>query len=61
VWDENFNKDEKPEFLTSGNHETSWNAKDEEDRPMPPGNYLCYISISVGKKTYEASGKTEIP
>lgn len=61
VWDENFNQDNQPQFLTSGDHDTYWNARDEEERPMPPGNYLCFISITVGKKNYEASSKTEIP
>jgi flagellar hook assembly protein FlgD len=50
-----------PENLTGGTHEMGWDGKDEEGRPMPPGNYLCFIDINVGKKRYEASGKTEIP
>ncbi len=56
-----FNKHEKPEYLTAGTHEVVWDGRDEEERPMPPGSYICFISITVGKKTYEASGKTEIP
>ena len=61
VWEENYNSKEKPENLTSGGHETVWNGKDDEGRIMPPGTYLCFISLTVGKKTYEASGKTEMP
>ncbi len=61
VWDVEFNKDNKPEYLTAGTHEDTWDGKDEEGRPMPPGNYLCFITLNVGKKSYEASGKTEIP
>lgn len=61
VWEENFNPKEKPEFLTLGTHETTWNGKDDEGRSMPPGTYLCFISLTVGKKTYEGSGKTEMP
>jgi flagellar hook assembly protein FlgD len=56
-----FNKDQKPEYLTKGTHEIVWDAKDEEGRAMPPGGYICFISITVSKKTYDASGKTEIP
>jgi flagellar hook assembly protein FlgD len=61
VWEENYNPNEKPEYLTAGDHETIWNGKDDEGRPMPPANYMCFISLTVGKKTYEASGKTEMP
>jgi len=61
VWDENFNKDEHPEFLGAGTHETTWNGKDDQGRPMPPGSYICFISVTVGKKSYESSGKTEMP
>ena len=61
VRDFSFNKIEKPEYLTSGTHEITWDGKDDQMRAMPPGNYLCFISVSVGKKSYEASGKTEIP
>jgi 3-isopropylmalate dehydrogenase len=56
-----FNKDQKPEYLTKGTHEIVWDAMDEEGRPMPPGSYICFLSITVNKKTYEASAKTEIP
>lgn len=61
VWEKNFNKDQNADFLTAGTHQASWNAKDDQDRPMPPGTYLCFISATIGKKTYDGSGKTEIP
>lgn len=61
VWEMNFNKDEKSEYLGTGTHETTWDGKDDEGRPMPPGSYLCFISVTVGKKSYEASSKTEMP
>jgi hypothetical protein len=56
-----FTPKDKPEFLASGGHEAVWDGKDEQRRPMPPGTYLCFINVNVGKKRYEASGKTEIP
>lgn len=56
-----FNKEQNPENLTAGPHEITWDGKDEEDRPMPPGSYLCFVRVNVDKKTYEASGKTNIP
>ncbi len=56
-----FNKGQQPEFLTAGEHETVWDGKDEEKRRMPPGNYLCFIEVRAGGKSYEASGKTDIP
>lgn len=61
VWDENFNKEKRPDYLTSGDHEVTWDGKDEEGRPMPPGLYLCFLDMTAGKKSYESSGKTEIP
>jgi flagellar hook assembly protein FlgD len=61
VWEEDFGKDKKPEYLTSGTHDITWNGKDDQNRSMPPGTYLCFISATAGKKTYEASSKTEIP
>jgi len=61
VWEVNFNKNEKPENLTLGSHEAAWNGQDDEGRSMPPGTYLCFVSLTVGKKSYEASGKTDIP
>ena len=39
----------------------SWDGKDEEDRAMPPGNYLCFIVVETEKKDYESSAKTNIP
>ena len=57
----NFSKDKNPEELTIGSHDLTWDGKDEEGRPMPPGIYLCFIDMNVGKKKYETSGKTEIP
>ena len=56
-----FNKDQNPEYLTPGDHEYTWNGMDEKKRPLAPGIYLCFINVHVGKKHYEASGKTEIP
>ncbi len=56
-----FNKKEKLEYLTAGPHEFSWDGKDEEGRFLPPGVYLCFIDLNVGKKRYEASSKTKIP
>ncbi len=56
-----FNKTDSPDYLTQGSHTFRWDAKDEENRPMPPGIYLCFIDINVKKKTYQASSKTEIP
>jgi flagellar hook assembly protein FlgD len=52
---------DSPDFLTKGPHEFKWDGKDEQNRPMPPGSYFCFIDINVKKKTYEASSKTEIP
>jgi flagellar hook assembly protein FlgD len=49
------------ENLKEGPHDMTWNGKDEQDRPMPSGNYLCYILVGTEKKDYEASGKTNIP
>jgi hypothetical protein len=56
-----FFKKESPGMLTKGDHQVNWDGKDEEGRPMPPGTYLCFVSITVGKKTYESSGMTNIP
>jgi flagellar hook assembly protein FlgD len=56
-----FTKVDSPDFLTKGPHEFKWDGKDEQNRPMPPGSYFCFIDINVKKKTYEASSKTEIP
>ena len=56
-----FNKEETPDYLTVGTHNFTWDRKDEENRLMPPGIYLCFVDINAGKKRYEASGKTEIP
>lgn len=61
VWEEVFNKDQKPEFLTTDPHDVTWNGRDDQGRPMPPGSYICFISVTVGKKSYESSSKTEIP
>jgi hypothetical protein len=61
VWEDVFNKDQKPEFLTTDPHDVTWNGRDDQGRPMPPGSYICFISVTVGKKTYESSAKTEIP
>jgi hypothetical protein len=56
-----FNKLDSPDYLTKGTHMFYWNGKDEQNRPMPPGSYLCLIDINVKKKVYEASSKTQIP
>ena len=56
-----FNQQERADLLDAGPHDFAWDLRDEEKRPMPPGNYLCFIDVKVGKKRYEASGKTEIP
>lgn len=61
VWDESFGKEKRPDYLTSGDHEVTWDGKDEEGRPMPPGLYLCFLDMTAGKKNYQSSGKTEIP
>jgi flagellar hook assembly protein FlgD len=61
VWEEDFSNNNHPEYLDAGSHEITWNCKDEEGRAMPPDEYLCFISVSAGKKTYDSSGKTEIP
>ncbi|HVZ81662.1 MAG TPA: hypothetical protein VHE12_12810 [bacterium] len=61
VWEDTFNKKEKPEFLTIDPHDVTWNGRDDVGRPMPPGYYICFISVTAGKKTYESSSKTEIP
>ncbi len=49
------------ENLKAGPHDIDWNGKDEQDRAMPPGIYLCFILVQTEKKDYEASGKTNIP
>ncbi len=61
VWEATYGKAEHPEYLDAGNHETTWNGRDDQGRSMPPGTYLCFISVTVGKKSYESSGKTEMP
>ena len=56
-----FDKHEHNENLKLGQHDMTWDGKDEQDRAMPPGTYLCFILIQTEKKDYEASSKTEIP
>jgi flagellar hook assembly protein FlgD len=56
-----FDKHHQSENIMPGEHEMTWDGKDEEDRTMPPGNYLCFIEAETEKKTYEASGMTNIP
>jgi hypothetical protein len=56
-----FSPTESAGYLTAENHEFTWDGKDENARAMPSGIYLCFIELSIGKKQYEASGKTEIP
>lgn len=56
-----FDLHQQKENLLPGPHEMTWNGKDEQDRPMPPGNYLCFILVETDKKDFEASGKTNIP
>jgi flagellar hook assembly protein FlgD len=56
-----FDQHQQNENLKAGPHETTWDGKDEQGRPMPSGTYLCFILIQTDKKDYEASGKTEIP
>lgn len=56
-----FDQHVQKENLIAGPHDMTWNGKDEQDRAMPPGNYLCYILVQTDKKDYEASGKTNIP
>jgi flagellar hook assembly protein FlgD len=56
-----FDKHEHNENLSTGPHEITWNGRDEEDRAMPSGIYLCYILVETDKKDYEDSSKTEIP
>ena len=56
-----FDRDQKPEFLQAGTHEFIWDGKDDMGRWMPPGTYLSFIEMNLGKKRYEASGKTELP
>jgi flagellar hook assembly protein FlgD len=61
VRDFEFNKVDSPDYLTRGTHEFYWDGKDEQNRPMPPGDYICVINVDVKKKVYEASSKTDIP
>jgi flagellar hook assembly protein FlgD len=61
VRDFEFNKLDSPDFLTRGTHKFYWDGKDEQNRRMPPGSYLCFIDINSKKKVYEASSKTEVP
>ncbi|HTA76195.1 MAG TPA: hypothetical protein VK791_03440 [bacterium] len=56
-----FDRNTHPENLNPGQHEMTWDGKDEEDRAMPPGNYLCFIVVETEKKDYESSAKTNIP
>ncbi len=56
-----FDKREHPENLDAGIHDLTWDGRDEGGHPMPTGNYFCFININAGKKTYEASGRTNIP
>ncbi len=56
-----FDRNVHPENLNVGQHEMTWDGKDEEDRAMPPGNYLCFIVVETEKKDYESSAKTNIP
>ncbi len=57
----NYDKHEHGENLNPGEHEIYWDGKDEEDRPMPAGNYLCFIEAMAEKRSYEASAMTNIP
>ncbi len=57
----NFNRDENTDYLTAGSHDFTWDGKDDNQKSLPPATYLCFIDVNVGKKKYEASGKTEIP
>jgi flagellar hook assembly protein FlgD len=61
VRDFEFNKLDSPDFLTRGTHKFYWDGKEEQNRRMPPGSYLCFIDINSKKKVYEASSKTEVP
>jgi hypothetical protein len=56
-----FDQHQHNDNLTVGPHDMSWNGKDEQDRAMPPGTYLCFVLVQTEKKDYEASGKTNIP
>lgn len=56
-----FDKHVHNENLLPGPHEITWNGRDEEDRAMPSGHYICFILVETDKKDYEASGKTEVP
>jgi flagellar hook assembly protein FlgD len=56
-----FDQHHQTDNLKAGSHDMAWNGKDEEDRPMPPGVYLCFILVQTAEKDYEASGKTNIP
>jgi len=56
-----FDKQAHSENLSAGEHEMSWDGKDEQGRAMPSGNYLCFVVIETEKKDYEASAKTNIP
>jgi flagellar hook assembly protein FlgD len=56
-----FDPHNQADNLKTGPHEVAWDGKDDQQRPMPPGDYLCFILVQTDKKDYEASGKTEIP
>jgi len=56
-----FDKHQHNENLSPGEHEMSWDGRDEQNRAMPPGNYLCFIIVETENKNYDASAKTNIP
>jgi hypothetical protein len=56
-----FSPDNRVDFLTPGVHEFVWNGLDEQNRPLAPGTYLCFIDIKVRKTNYEASGDFATP
>ncbi len=56
-----FNSEDGEDQLNDGIHMYLWDGLDEVKRSVPPGNYLCFITVYVGKKKYEAAGQFEVP
>ena len=56
-----FSPANRVDFLIPGVHEFVWNGLDDENRPLVPGTYLCFIDVKVRKSSYEASGDFATP
>ena len=60
VQDFSFDPRNGADELGAGSHEYTWDGKDDVKRSLPPGIYLCFIEVDVGRKRFEAGGQLEI-